>query len=198
MIDQEERTARTRPESLAAVRLLQGVVYSSDAKAWDQVLTCRSNLEDYFGRIGLVLVVAEDDGLAYLRQRSDEERDADGDSLPRLIRRAPLTFEVTLLCVILRDELRRFENEDLDNTRPTITLESLLPMWKSMQPTKYDDVKCRETLASTMRKLEQMAFVQKFGGDDEYEIRMVLKARLPLELLDDLRDQMKRFMESQS
>lgn len=198
MIDQEVRAARTRPESLAAVRLLQGVVYSSDAKAWDQVLIYRSNLEDYFGRIGLVLVVAEDDGLAYLRQRSDDERDADGDSLPRLLRRTPLTYDVTLLCVILRDELRRFENEDLDNTRPTVALDSLFPMWKSMQPTKYDDVKCRETLASTMRKLEQMAFLQKFGGDEEYEIRMVLKARLPIELLGDLRNQMKGFIESQS
>ena len=30
---------QTRPESLAAIRLLQGVVYSSSADAWQQVLT---------------------------------------------------------------------------------------------------------------------------------------------------------------
>ena len=198
MTDHEARTTRTRPESLAAVRLLQGVVYSSDSKTWDQVLTYRSNLEDYFGRIGLVLIVAENDGLAYLRQRSDEERDSDGDSLPRLLRRTPLTYDLTLLCVILRDELRRFENEDLDNTRPTVTLEALLPIWKSMQPAKFDDVKCRETLVRAIGKLEKLAFVQKFGGENEYEIRLVLKARLPIDLLDDLRTQMKQFMESQS
>lgn len=197
-MDREEPTIRTRPESLAAVRLLQGVVYSSDSKAWDQVLTYRSNLEDYFGRIGLILVVAEDDGLAYLRQRTDEERDNDGDSLPRLFRRTPLSYEVTLLCVLLRDELRRFENEDLDNTRCTVTLDSLLPMWKSFQPVEVDDVKCRGTLTSAMRKLEQMEFVQPFGGEDEFEIRMILKARLPLESLDDLREQLQRFVETQS
>ena len=198
MIDQTENAVQTRPESLAAIRLLQGVVYSSDAKAWDQVLTYRSTLEDYFGRIGLILVVAEDDGLAYLRQRSDEERDTDGDSLPRLFRRTPLSYDVTLLCVILRDELRRFEDEDLDNTRCTVTLDSLLPIWKSMQPAKYDDVKCRDTLVSAMRKLEQMQIVQKFGVEGEYEIRMILKARLPLEKLGELREQMKKFTEEPS
>jgi hypothetical protein len=195
MIDSIDNGLQTRPESLAAIRLLQGVVYSNDAKAWEQVLTYRSDLEDYFGRIALILVVSEDDGLAYLRQRSDQERDTDGDSLPRLFRRTPLSYDVTLLCVLLRDELRRFEDEDLDNTRCTITLDMLLPLWKSMQPTSHDDVKSRDTLASAMRKLEQMSIVAKFGGEDEYEIRAILKARLPLEKLAEIRDQMKRQLE---
>ena len=190
-----ENGLQTRPESFAAIRLLQGVIYSSDDKAWDQVLTYRSDLQDFFARLGLILMVNEDDGLAYLRQRSDDELDADGDALPRLFRRTPLSCDMTLLCVILRDELRRFEDEDLDNTRCCVTLEQLMPMWKSMQPSKHDDVKSRDTLKSTMRKLEQMSIVSKFGGEDEFEIRPILKARMPLETLAEIRDQLKEFVE---
>jgi len=193
-----ENGLQTRPESLAAIRLLQGVIYSSDAKAWEQVLTYRSDLQDYFARIGLILIVNEEDGLAYLRQRSDDERDTDGDALPRLFRRTQLSFDITLLCVILRDELRRFEDEDLDNTRCAVTLDGLLPIWKSMQPSKHDDVKNRDTLRATMRKLEQMSIVAKFGGDDEYEIKPILKARMPLETLTDIRDKLKQFVEKES
>ncbi len=187
--------SQTRPESLAAIRLLQGVVYSTDAAAWQQVLTYRSDLEDYFGRIGLVLIVAEDDGIAYLRQRTDEERDSDGDALPRLMTRTPLSLNVTMLCVILRDEYRRFEDVDLDNTRCTVTVDDLLPTWKSMQPSKHDDVKNRETLVATMRKIEKMSIVGKFGEADEYEIKPILKARMPIDSLVELKDQMKRHIE---
>jgi hypothetical protein len=193
-----DNAIQTRPESLAAIRLLQGVIYSADANAWQQVLTYRSDLEDYFGRIGLVLMVAEDDGLAYLRQRSDDERDADGDGLPRLMTRTPLSLNVTMLCVILRDEYRRFEDIDLDNTRCTVTIDDLLPTWKSMQPSKHDDVKNRETLVATMRKVEQMSVVAKFGEADEYEIKPILKARMPIDSLVELKNQIKQHIEGKS
>ena len=184
-----------RPESLAAIRLLQVVVYSNDKKPWDQVLTYRSNLEDYFARVGLALVVDENDGLAYLRQWSDDERDAMDVVLPRLFRRTPLNYDVSLLCVLLRDELRRWEDEDFDNTRCAVTIDSLFEIWKTMQPRSMDEVQCRKSLSATMKKLEQMSFVQKFGGDDEYEIKRILKARLPMEKLTMLRDQMKDYIE---
>ncbi len=148
---------RSSPDSLAAVRLLQGVIYSDDPQAWDQVLTYRSNLEDYFARIGLALVVDEADGFAYLRQWTDDERDHAGGSLPRLFRRSSLSYDVTLLLVLLRDEMRRWEDEDLDNGRCTVTLDALHEVWKSMQPRTMDDVQIRRSLDVAMKKLETMA-----------------------------------------
>lgn len=191
-MSESENGLQTRPESLAAIRLLQGVVYSSDSKAWDQVLTYRSDLKDYFGRIGLLLIVDEDDGLAYLRQRNDDERDTDGDGLPRLMRRTPLTYDATLMCVILRDEYRRYEDNDLDNARCVVSPDDLLPAWKSMQPSDRDDVKNRDTLSAALSRLEKMSIVSKFGDRGEYEIKPILKARLPLDSLLELKTQMQK------
>lgn len=187
-------TKQTRPESLAAVRLLQGVIYSSDSQCWQQVLNYRSDLEDYFARIGLILVVDENDGFAYLRQGTEDERETSGTALPRLFRRTPMTYEVTLLCILLRDEMRRWEDEDLDNSRCTVTIDQLQGAWKAMQSATLDDVQTRKSLESAMKKLESMSFVQKFGGDGEYEIRRILKARLPLEKLNQLHAQMKEYL----
>lgn len=56
-----------REWSIAAVHLLQGVVYEDSPRVWDVMLASRSQLENYFARLGLLLVVDEPEGLAYLR-----------------------------------------------------------------------------------------------------------------------------------
>lgn len=175
----------------AAVRLLQGVVYSDDSAAWDILLANQSELSDYFIRIGLVLVVDEPDGLAYLRQLQDDEQAPGYDSLPRLFRRSQLSYEATLLCVLLREELRRFEEEDLDNERCVVEFDVLFDAWKSFFPANEDEVRMRKVLSVAMRKLTDLKFVRRFGtSDGAWEVRRILKARVPLDELENLRQRL--------
>ena len=51
------------PYATSLVRLLKGPVYSDSGDAWEQILRHHASIEDYFGQIGLELVVAEHDGL---------------------------------------------------------------------------------------------------------------------------------------
>ena len=91
-----------------AVRLLQGVVYHDDnIDTWECLQRSVSQLTDYFAKIGLQLIVDEADAMAYLRQPDDDEIAPEHDHVPRLFRRSPLTYDATLLCVLLRDELRQ-------------------------------------------------------------------------------------------
>ena len=62
-----------RDWSRVAVLLLRGVVYSEDDRLWNALLSNVSTLENYFARLGLRLVVVESDGMAYLRQLTDDE-----------------------------------------------------------------------------------------------------------------------------
>lgn len=126
-IDQfeQEESGRTfefpqrEPWSSAAVKLLKGVVYhDGQGNAWDEILANVSRLTDYFGRLGLVLIVNEEDGMACLHQPDAEELPADYESIPKLFHKVALEFEGTLLCIVLRDELRRNEEEELQNERP--------------------------------------------------------------------------------
>jgi hypothetical protein len=180
-----------RESSIAAVRLLQGVVYSDDTRAWDAVLTNQSELTDYFLHIGLVLVIDEVDGLAYLRQLSDAQREGSYESLPKLFRKTSLGYDATLMCVMLRDELRRFENEDVDNERCVVETDALVDGWRTFFPADEDEIKLRRRMATALSKLEKLKFVRKFHRDsDAWEIRRILKARLSIEELQILRDQL--------
>ncbi len=177
------------PWAPAAVRLLQGIVYHDDAGGvWDSILAGRTPLSDYFARIGLLLVVSEEDGLAYLRQIDSEELPPEYQGIPRLFRTVRMGFEASLLCVVLRDELRRFEEEIHDDGRCVINQSDLLVTWQTLITDEADEVRLNRALSGQLRKLEEMKFVRQFEKEPPtWEIRRILKARLPLSELETLK-----------
>jgi len=177
------------PWAPAAVRLLQGIVYHDDTGgSWNEILAGATPLSDYFARIGLMLIVNEEDGMAYLRQIEPEVLPPDYPAIPKLFRSVRLTFEASLLCVLLRDELRRFEEEIHRDDRCVVDQSSLLELWQSLIPGEDDAVRANRNLGGQLRKLEELKFVRQFDKDPpSWEVRRILKARLPLEVLERLR-----------
>ena len=183
-----------REWSIAAVRLLQGAVYADDPHIWDILLRWQSPLETYFGRLGLLLVVDEPEGLAYLRQASEDEQPDGYEKLPKLFRKTRLGYDATLLCVLLREELRRFEEEDVHNERCVVETSALFDQWATFFPPQSDEVKHRREFSKTLSTLEDLGFISKFNkSSDEpetWEIRRILKARLPAAELESLKTQL--------
>ncbi len=172
-----------------AVRLLQGVVYHDDnLDLWEQLLENVSPITEYFGKLGLLLVVDEPDAMAYLRQLDEEEIPPDFPAVPRLFRRTPLGYDATLLCVLLRDELRQYEEEDVQNERCVIAQSDLLTLWEAFFPDQTDSIRLNRSLTAALRKMEELKFVRQFEKDPpSWEIRRIIKARLPLSDLERLR-----------
>jgi len=196
--EEKELDRRTEPPvampppcewSTVAVRLLQGVVYHDDSQSnWEILLRSITPLSDYFAKLGLLLVVDEPDAMAYLRQCDEEEWPTDYPTIPRLFRRQPLSYETTLLCVLLRDELRRFEEQEVFSDRCVMAQSDLLPVWQAFFPPERDEVKVNRALGTALRKLEEFKFVKQFEKEPpSWEIRRILKARVPLEDLEKLR-----------
>jgi len=175
--------------SPVAVRLLQGVVYHDDnLELWEQILENVSAITEYFGKLGLLLVVDEPDAMAYLRQLDEEEIPSDFPSVPRLFRRTPLGYEATLLCVLLRDELRQYEEEDVQNERCVIAQNDLFSLWEAFFPDQPDAIRLNRTLTAALRKMEELKFVRQFEKEPpSWEIRRIIKAKLPLSDLERLR-----------
>lgn len=180
-----------RERGIAAVKLLQGVIYSEEEEAWSILLSNESDLEEYFSEIGLALVIDRGEGIAYLKQFDDGERSEGYERLPRLFRKTPLSYEATLLCALLRDEYRKFEEEDLDNERCVVEMDGLFEMWKSFFPADSDEVALRKRLVASLNQLEKLKFVQSLPTDnDAREVRKLLKARISVEELEMLRDRL--------
>lgn len=180
--------------SSAAVKLLKSVVYHDDpGNTWDQILSNVSPLTDYFGQLGLVLIVDEGDGLAWLHQPDPEELPPEYQSIPKLFHKVALGFEGTLLSVMLRDELRRSEEEELQHDRCVVKQSDLLELWKMFFPAEADEVRLNDTLSTQLSRLEKLTFVRRFEKTPpSWEVRTILKARLPLETLKTIRAELQQ------
>ncbi len=180
-----------REWSIAAVRLLQGVIYADEDRVWNILLSSRSQIETFVARLGLTLVVDEAEGYAYVRQWGEDECPSGYEQLPKLVRRSQLGYAPTMLAVLFRDELRRFEEDDLHNERCVVEIEAIFDQWKAFFPAQYDEVRQRKDFSAALHKLDDLGFVRKFADNPEaWEVRRILKAKLPASELEALKQQL--------
>jgi Domain of unknown function (DUF4194) len=200
-LEREFRLPEFDESSIAAVHLLQGAVYHDEIRIWGLIQENRTRLDGYFNRIGLRLVIDDAEGFAFLRQLDEGELSPvkGYDQLPKLFRKKRLSYDATLLCVLLREELRRFEEEQVDNERCVVATADLFEHWKSFFSSAQDDVKSRRALEVALKTLEELKFVREFAKDpDEWEIRRILKARIPAAELERLCQELKSEADARS
>ena len=172
------------------VRLLQDAVYAEDVELWAALLRFRTpHIEGYFQEIGLQLVVHEDDGFAYLKQADSE----DGTALPRLFRRDRLTRGVAVVGVVLRERLLQFDERIHDESRLFVTRDEIVQMVAPFFPETNDTVRGDKRVEAAINKAEDLGLLRRVagdGGDARYEVRRIVKARFPVQMLAELRDQL--------
>ncbi len=175
--------------SSAAVKLLQGIVYHDDAgDAYQRTLESVTPLTDYFVRIGLRLIVDEENGMAYLRQIDPQSFPTEYPKMTTLFRKSRLGFDLSVLCVLLREELRQFEEEIRQDERCVVTQSHLLTLWSEICGTGDDAVRMNRQLTGHLKNLQEMKYVRAFSDSPpSWEIRRILKARLPLTELEKMR-----------
>ncbi|MDF1754149.1 MAG: DUF4194 domain-containing protein [Verrucomicrobiales bacterium] len=188
--------------SLAAVKLLQDVVYSlDDVRVWSEILRSRNRIQDYFARIGLVLVVDESNGYAYLRQldTDNESLAKEYADLPKLYRQSRLGYGASLICVILREALRRYESEEFDSDLCVVEEDELFEQWKVFFPEQSDEKKQFRDFIAALRQASEAGFARKLPKTEPaaWEVRRIIKAKLNAQRLEQLRDDLKTFLEQE-
>lgn len=180
------------------IKLLQGAVHYDDKDIWENLLSNRTSVEDYFENIGVKVFINEPDGYAYLKQKEFEEDDKNY-YLPRLTRRIPLSYDVTLLCVLLREKLLQYDVGSTDSTRsPILTREDLHEMLLPFFREKTDEKKQRGKLDAIINKVIDLGFLRplKNPGNEEYEIRAIIKAKITAETLNDIKQRLQKHAEN--
>lgn len=181
------------PESSPVkVRLLQGAVYVEDARTWSLLLAHQSEIARYFHDLGALLVVDVAEGYAYI-----EQMDVDDDhGMVRLFRRRQLSFETTMLLVILREELLRFDAKPLAvATIPTVEHEWLIEQMSAFVPERNNRVKRQTAIEQVIRGAVQLGVLREVenpSGAQTYQIMRIVKAKLPEEKLSEVKERLQR------
>jgi hypothetical protein len=167
----------------AIIRLMQGVVYrDSDEDTWLTLERLGAGVRDHFDTIGVEVVVDEAEGYAYLRSRPGEEGD---EALPRLVRRRALTYNVSLLLVLLRKRLVEFETTGGEG-RLVLTSDQIVEMLRLFQAESSNDARVVDQAETTIRKAAELGFLRQLRGQrDQWEVRRILKAYVDAHTLSD-------------
>ena len=195
-MDAPAAPAAAEPElSAVVVPLLRGVLYREDDPAlWTALLQLRARAMDYVAVLALELRVDEAEGYAFLRARPDAE-DGDGDSggahpkLPRLVRRQPLGFQVSLLLALLRKKLAELDASGGD-TRLVLLRSQVVELVRIFLPAGSNESRLIDQMDTHLNKVVELGFVRKLkpagvGQEAAFEVRRILKAFVDAQWLAD-------------
>lgn len=168
----------------AIICLMRGVVYrESDETTWAALDRQAPAIRDHFGAIGVDVVVDDSEGYAYL-QTTPDSGEGD-DALPRLVKRRALTFNVSLLLVLLRKRLVEFETSGTEG-KLVLTRDQVLEMLRLFLAESTNDARVIDQVDATVRKVVELGFLRQMRGrSDEYEVRRILKAYVDAQTLAD-------------
>lgn len=179
-------TTNPPPAAAVKVRLLHDALYSEDADLWSALLRYQTHVENYFRDIGLQVVVHEDDGFAYLKQMSPE----DAPGIPPLFRRDKLSRGVAILGVILREQLLAFDEKVHDESQLILRKSEIIELAVPLFPIDNDEIRAKKRIEAAFHKAGEMGLLKKRSestDDESYEVRRIVKARFPVEILEELR-----------
>ena len=162
------------------VPLLKGVVYrEDDAALWDALCQLQSRVRDYIAVLVLELVLDEAEGYAFLRAPALSPSDESAKQ-PRLVRRQPLSFAVSLLLALLRKKLAEFDASGGD-TRLILPLTAVVEMMRVFLPAGSNEARLSDTVETHLNKVIELGFVRRLkpaaaGQEAMFEVRRILKA----------------------
>lgn len=173
--------------SNALIALLKGIVYSHQEEIWNTLMQPENerDVRNYFADIHLDVIIDKAEGYAYLKQQQMAEGEEAGEgegeannqeSVPKLIRRRPLTFPVSLLCLLLRKHL--IENDQTgESTKAILSREEIENQMKLYMKESSNEANIRRQMDIAINKVIDEGFLRKMKTDQEqYEVNRIIKA----------------------
>jgi len=183
------RNQTYEPYAHVIVKLLNGVVYDENEKLWNDLLQYQVPVSQFFEQIAIDVIVDKKDGYAYLKQI---EIDEEGNTI-RLVRRIPLKYETSLICVFLREMLDEFEINNVDQRNLYITHKQLKDNIELFFKEKGNKVKWLSKLDNYIDQISELGFLKKIGNSENskdetrYEVRRIIKAKITNDALEDFK-----------
>lgn len=202
--------------SAVLIKLLQGFLLQEDKHAWETLQLQQTVVREFFATLGLYLHLDENDGYAFLRTipmgenedgkvtgelaigNMQQEEIAEKKKLT-LMRRIPLSFEVSLLCVLLREALDQFDATVHDDHRLIMTKSDIYDLLKLYFPDKHDEIKLIKRWDSVINKVIELGFIRELRSDpSRIEVLRIIKAMIDAERVGEMKRNMQRYAQQTS
>jgi hypothetical protein len=175
----------------AVIELMNGVVYREAREdTWAVLDRHGSAVRDHFATIGVEVIRDDAEGYAYLRTRED---DPDVEPLPRLVKRRALTYNVSLLLVLLRKRLVEFETAAGEG-KLVLSRDQIVDLLRVFLADSTDEARIVDRVDTTLKQAAELGFVRQLRGQpDQWEVRRILKAYVDAQTLSDFAGKLREY-----
>ena len=183
------------------IKLLQGAIYENEeAETWKLLSQYQREIAAYFDQIGVSLFIELADGYAFLEQKESEE----GDSKSvKLIRHYPLSFELSLLCVLLREALEQFDVSQNTSSILVLKASEIRGMLSIYFKEKTDQTKLYKELNRYLNQAVDIGFLKNLSEKDQtkigdadtdpaYEVRRIVRAKVSTDFLAEFKERLQQ------
>lgn len=178
---------------LVVTSLMKGVVYRDDQEvAWRHLLSLQSQVHDHVQVLGLVVVIDETEGYAFLRS-APVDPEVEESSALRLVARRPLSFHQSLLLALLRKRLAQFD-ADASDTRLILTRDQIAWMLTVFMPARTTQTRMVDQIDSHIAKAIDLGFLRRVqGSEGVFEVRRILKAFVDGQWLSEFEERLAQY-----
>lgn len=187
-----------KPWSQVCIKLLQGPLFRQNVndKLWEKLEMYESDIQAFFAILGVSVAIDKADGFAFLQQNDLNEED---DNVSRLIRQIPLTEEQSFLCILLRDELNKFDNPNNSQNKSSVLIlreSELYEQFAMFYTSKTDQITARNNFKKNLNRLCELGLLKEQNPDDmekesEYEVRRYVRAKIDSEFCEEFMKKLK-------
>ena len=187
-----------KPWSQVCIKLLQGPLFRQNVndKLWEKLEMYESDIQAFFAILGVSVAIDKADGFAFLQQNDLNEED---DNVSRLIRQIPLTEEQSFLCILLRDELNKFDNPNNSQNKSSVLILREIELYEQFAmfyTAKTDQITARANFKKNLNRLCELGLLKEQNPDDmekesEYEVRRYVRAKIDSEFCEEFMKKLK-------
>jgi hypothetical protein len=180
-------TDETLPYAAVVIKLLRGNVFKEDTEIWNNLVQYQQGIKRYFLGIGVDVFINENDGYAFLTQKEHEE--SSSTPLPSLVGKVPLSYSVSLLCVLLAEKLIEHDVKGGDSARLIIDKKDIYNSIRIFLPDTFNEAKFIRDIDTDINTLVRYGFLKRLSTDEnKFEVRKILRAKVSVDTLQEIKE----------
>lgn len=187
------------PYTSVFIRLLKGPVEYTDRSIWEKLLQYKSDLTGFLQQLGLSLVLDEEDGYAYIKHTQSEE----DDTAVSWIQRRSLTYEESIMLVLLREMMAEFETGEATHRELIKKRREIKEYGELFFKENASRVKFLKDMDRYIDKAHENGFLEltenhEISDEQRFRIKKIIKARVGSEELDEFAKQLEAILEKRA
>lgn len=184
------------PYTSVFIKLLKGPIEYVEKSAWEKLIQYKTELTGFLLQLGLTLVLDEQDGYAYVKHTLNDEE----DSSVTWIQRRSLTYEESVMLVLLREMMAEFEVGEATNRELIKKRREIKEYAELFFKENASRVKFLKEIDRLIDKAEENGFLDKtehhdLADEQKFRIKKIIKAKVSSEELDAFYMQLQKLKE---